>query len=259
MPGVQEDHPTRPDRRHVPLLPLRREGRVLTHQHRKGEHTPWLEIAERDRHRTRADAGLAVLGAELTVIVDAGRAVLAVLGPEVHDADAAVDLDRVGPCGAASPLLRAPTASRAVAPRATPDDLRASAAPPAKHTHAPDRSLIVSTGRPTWGEFGGHRPDVPGKIAEALSGSSGRARGLAQPGLQLGDPHQRRAQLRPQRLDQPVPLREPLTQLLNRRCPRHREIINLHDGKIKPPCRMRRLTSYVTGSPLRAISRMAAL
>ena len=134
VPGVQEDHPTRPDRRHVPLLPLRREGRVLTHQHRKGEHTPWLEIAERDRHRTRADAGLAVLGAELTVIVDAGRAVL---GPEVHDADAAVDLDRVGPCGAASPLLRAPTASRAVAPRATPDDLRASAAPPAKHTPRP--------------------------------------------------------------------------------------------------------------------------
>lgn len=31
--------------------------------------------------------------------------------------------------------------------------------------------LIVSTGRPTWGEFGGHRPDVLGKIAEALSGT----------------------------------------------------------------------------------------
>ena len=35
----------------------------------------------------------------------------------------------------------------------------------------------------------------------------------------------------------PKSLREPLTQLLNRRRPRHREIINPHDKKIKPPRR----------------------
>ena len=57
------------------------------------------------------------------------------------------------------------------------------------------------------------------------------------PRLQLGDTHPRRTQLRRECLDQHVALREPLTQLLNRRRPGHREIINPHDKKIKPPRR----------------------
>ncbi|MCA1671123.1 MAG: hypothetical protein LC799_02575 [Actinobacteria bacterium] len=43
----------------------------------------------------------------------------------------------------------------------------------------------------------------------------------------------RRAQLRRECLNQLIALREPLTQLLNRRRPRHREIINPPNGKIK--------------------------
>ncbi|MCA1696171.1 MAG: hypothetical protein LC749_16430, partial [Actinobacteria bacterium] len=47
------------------------------------------------------------------------------------------------------------------------------------------------------------------------------------------------AQLRRQRFDQLIALREPLQQLLNRRRSRHCEIINATDSKIKTPRRAR--------------------
>jgi hypothetical protein len=65
----------------------------------------------------------------------------------------------------------------------------------------------------------------------------GILRRLPQPSLQLSDPHPRRTQLRRQRLDQLIPLREPLKQLHNRQRLGHREIINTPDDKIKPPRR----------------------
>jgi hypothetical protein len=73
----------------------------------------------------------------------------------------------------------------------------------------------------------------------------GVLRGLPQPSLQLSDPHPRRTQLRRQRLDQLITLREPLTQLHNRQRLGHREVIDTPDDKIKPPRRPPGdLTSY---------------
>jgi hypothetical protein len=54
-------------------------------------------------------------------------------------------------------------------------------------------------------------------------------------------------QLGRQRLDQLLSLRKPLKQLLNRRHPRHPEIIDNHDRQIKQPHRVSRsadLASY---------------
>lgn len=65
-------------------------------------------------------------------------------------------------------------------------------------------------------------------------GFRGVTRGLTQAGLQLGNPHLQPGKLTLQRLDQLVALREPLKQLLNRRRPGHRKIINTPDAKIKP-------------------------
>jgi len=48
----------------------------------------------------------------------------------------------------------------------------------------------------------------------------------------------------PAALDQLITLREPLTQLDNRRCRRQREIITNFNQKIKPTRRARPLTSY---------------
>lgn len=65
----------------------------------------------------------------------------------------------------------------------------------------------------------------------------GVLRGRRQAGLQRGDPHQRLTQIGRQRIDQRVPRRELREQLLDRRHPRHRAIIDTTTTTIKPPRR----------------------